>query len=179
MPYPTFTIDAAFLRTPKALMRGSGKRSDGPPMSKFWRELAKADVHRQGKQAHNAYPRQAQRHTAASAHPSSGPRGPGALRRCRARCGTSAPAPGVSPLSSLRRRAGAHTMAIAVDENRRVCEARAFSLSCRCGPRAKTEARGQGQSWVGRERGAVAEESHEPRVRHCVRAGHSRRQWHA
>lgn len=144
MPYPTFTIDAAFLRTPKALMRGSGKRSDGPPMSKFWRELAKADVHRQGKQAQNAYPRQALRRTAASAHPSSGLRGPGALRRCRALCGTSAPAPSVSTLARRGQRPGGeqHTMASAVDENRRVCEARAFSLNCGTRDQSQSEDRG-------------------------------------
>lgn len=39
MPYPTFTIEAAFFSTPKALMRGSGRRSAAPPMSKFCSEL--------------------------------------------------------------------------------------------------------------------------------------------
>lgn len=39
IPYPTFTIEAAFFSTPKALMRGSGKRSAAPPMSKFCSEL--------------------------------------------------------------------------------------------------------------------------------------------
>lgn len=39
MPYPTLTIDAAFFSTPNALMRGSGRRSEGPPMSKFCNDL--------------------------------------------------------------------------------------------------------------------------------------------
>jgi len=39
MPYPMLTIEAAFFSTPKALMSGGGRRSVGPPMSKFWRDL--------------------------------------------------------------------------------------------------------------------------------------------
>ena len=38
-PYPTLTTDAAFLSTPNALISGGGKRSVGPPMSKFCRDL--------------------------------------------------------------------------------------------------------------------------------------------
>jgi hypothetical protein len=39
MPYSTFTMDAAFFKIPKALMRGKGRRSVGPPISKFWSDL--------------------------------------------------------------------------------------------------------------------------------------------
>jgi hypothetical protein len=39
IPYSTFTIEAAFFKMPKALIRGNGNRSVGPPMSKFCRDL--------------------------------------------------------------------------------------------------------------------------------------------
>lgn len=35
IPYPIFTIEAAFFTTPKALINGGGSLSDGPPISKF------------------------------------------------------------------------------------------------------------------------------------------------
>lgn len=38
-PYSVLTLAAAFLMMPKALMRGGGKRSVEPPISKFWRDL--------------------------------------------------------------------------------------------------------------------------------------------
>ena len=38
-PYSVLTLAAAFLMMPKALMRGGGRRSVGPPISKFWRDL--------------------------------------------------------------------------------------------------------------------------------------------
>lgn len=39
MPYSTFTIEAAFFKIPKALIKGNGSRSEGPPMSKFCMDL--------------------------------------------------------------------------------------------------------------------------------------------
>ena len=34
-----FAMEAAFLRIPNALIRGGGRRSVGPPMSKFCNDL--------------------------------------------------------------------------------------------------------------------------------------------
>lgn len=39
------TVAAAFLRTPKARIKGSGIRSCWPPMSKFWRDLFLVSIH--------------------------------------------------------------------------------------------------------------------------------------
>ena len=40
-PYPTFTIEAAFFKIPKALIKGGGRRSVGPPISKFCKDLGR------------------------------------------------------------------------------------------------------------------------------------------
>ena len=81
-PYEILAIDAAFFKIPKALISGGGNRSVGPPMSKFCRDLIERQC--------TAATGEKRGHTSGFGHPSSGPRGPGVLRKCRARNGTSA-----------------------------------------------------------------------------------------
>lgn len=81
MPYPTLTMDAAFLSTPKAWMRGGGSRSDGPPMSKFWSDLCNIW---NGFRKHGT---DYVGHTAVSELPSNGRKGPGGPRMCLSRFG--------------------------------------------------------------------------------------------
>jgi len=66
IPYSTFTIEAAFFKMPKALIRGNGNRSVGPPMSKFCRDL---DI----ESYCSCFPREMTGATSVSGHPSTSP----------------------------------------------------------------------------------------------------------
>src|SRR5882762_7506049 len=78
-PYSALTIEAAFFSTPKALIRGGGSRSVGPPISKFCIELQRCQGQKGCWKLSD--------HTVVSVHPNNDPKAHGALQRYLVPCG--------------------------------------------------------------------------------------------